>query len=125
VPAFLRGFIVCDGCGTTATVTAKVSARDHTDLWWDLPTGWQLFGRGHNGVIVYCSRACNTNGASMGYPDQQGRGNLDPATFDVRTLDKLYELIEIGAKKSTGADNVLAAIEAVLIAWRQRPKGAS
>lgn len=74
---------------------------------------------------MYCSRSCNTHSASMGYPDQQGRGDPDAATFDVRTLDKLYELIEIGTKKSTGADNILAAIEAVLIAWRKCPPGAS
>jgi hypothetical protein len=55
----------------------------------------------------------------LGYPDQEGRRKQNPSAFDVRTLDKVYEMIE-GAAGGSSADNVLAAIEAVLIAWRQR-----
>jgi hypothetical protein len=119
VPAYVRGFVVCDGCGKTATATAQVSTRHDFELWWDLPEGWQLFGRGRGNVAVYCQPSCNKHRAVMGYPDQEGKRKQAPNAFDARTLDKIYELIE-SAAGSTSADNVLAAIEAVLMAWRQR-----
>jgi hypothetical protein len=119
VPAFVRGYVVCDGCGKTSSATAQVSSRHDFELWWDLPQGWQLFGRGHNSTSVYCSSSCNKHRAVMGYPDQEGRTKQDPSAFDVRTLDKVYELIE-HASGGSSADNVLAAIEAVLTAWRQK-----
>ena len=121
MPAFVRGFVICDGCGKTASASAQVSSRHDFELWWDLPEGWQLFGRGRNTTSVYCSRACNSHRAVMTYPDQEGKRKQDPSAFDVRTLDKVYEMIEAGAG-GAGADNVLAAIEAVLMAWRQRPE---
>lgn len=119
VPAYVRGYVVCDGCGKTATASAQVSSRHDFELWWDLPEGWQLFSRGRSTTSVFCSSKCNKNRAVMSYPDQQGKSKLEPNAFDVRTLDKLYELIENGASGSS-ADNLLAAIEAVLVAWRRR-----
>lgn len=121
MPAYMRGFVVCDGCGKAANASAQVSDRNGIELWWDLPEGWQLFGRGRSSISVFCSSKCNSHRAVMSYPDQTGRAKQDPQAFDVRTLDKIYELIESAAHGST-ADNVLAAIEAVLTAWRQRPE---
>ena len=118
MPAFVRGYVICDGCGQTATATAQVSTRHDFELWWDLPEGWQLFGRGRGNVTVYCKPSCNSHRAVSGYPDQEGKRKAEPAKFDVRTLDKIYELIEAG--HGSTADNVLAAIEAVLLAWRQK-----
>lgn len=127
MPAHVRGFVVCDGedCNATVTVVARVASRgDHPELWWDLPEGWQLYARRHGGSVAFCSSRCNKQSATMGHPDFTGKRHNE-TTYDVRTLDKLYELIEIGAKTSSDADNVLAAIEAVLLAWRQRPSKAS
>jgi len=119
VPAHVRGLVVCDGCGKTATVTASVSTRPDFELWWDLPVGWRLYGRGRGSVAVYCQSSCVKNSAVMGHPDQQGRRTSESSAYDARTLDKLYELIECAAG-DISADNVLAAIEAVLFAWRQK-----
>jgi hypothetical protein len=118
---YVRGYVVCDGCGKTATATATVSTRHDFELWWDLPEGWTLFGRGKGTNAVYCKSSCNKHSAVTGYPDQTGRRKEDPSAFDVRTLDKVYEMIE-SASGGSSADNVLAAIEAVLMAWRQRPQ---
>lgn len=117
MPAYLRGFVVCDGCGRVATASAQVSSRHEFELWWDLPEGWQLFSRGRGTTSVYCSTKCNAHRAVMSYPDQVGRAKQDPDAFDARTMDKLYELIESASGSS--ADAVLAAIEAVLSAWRR------
>lgn len=118
MPAFVRGFVVCDGCGKTANASAEVSARDGVELWWDLPKDWLLYARGRATTIVYCSTACRPKTGAWGYPDQIGR-RKSASTFDVHTLDKVYELIE-SAACGAGADNILAAIEAVLTAWRRQ-----
>jgi len=93
---------------------------DGISLWWDLPSGWELFSRGRGRVLIYCAPACRGKGLS-GYPDQTGQpSTAPPSKFDPRTLDKLYELIDGGANGDATADNVLSALEAVLIAWRKR-----
>lgn len=120
MPAYMRGFIVCDGCGKAANASASIGrAWDKTSFWWTLPEGWLLYNSGHHGnTRVYCSYECNKHSAVMGYPTQTGKA---PASgeFDERTIDKLHELIQISSG-TNGADAVLSAIEAVLVAWRQR-----
>lgn len=121
MPAYVRGYVVCNGCGTSANASAYIGeAWSKTSFRWQLPEGWLLFEpRGHGNVSVYCSHGCNKHSAVMGYPSQTGQARPDD-TFDARTVDKLHELVDVVAKGSATSDNVLAAIEAVLIAWRKR-----
>lgn len=121
MPAYVRGYVVCNGCGTSANASAYIGeAWSKTSFTWKLPEGWALYeSRGHGNVAVFCSHGCNKHSAGMGYPTQTGRTPVDGA-FDERTIDKLYELIDVGAKGDASADNVLSALEAVLTAWRKR-----
>lgn len=89
---------------------------DGISLWWDLPSGWELFSRGRGRVLIYCAPACRGKGLS-GYPDQTGQpSTAPPSKFDPRTLDKIFELMR--DSEGANADNVLSAIESVLMAWR-------
>jgi len=119
MPVWLRGDLACNGCGKTATASAQVLVRSDAagvSLWWDLPEGWTLFGRSGS-VTVYCTPACNKYLAVSGYPDQTGKPSTGaPSKFDPRTLDKIFDLVRDG--EGATADNVLAAIESVLTAWR-------
>lgn len=121
MPAYVRGYVVCNGCGTSANCAAYIGeAWSKTSFTWKLPEGWLLYEpRGHGNVSVFCSYGCNKHSAVMGYPSQTGQAPVDGA-FDARTIDKLYELIDVGVKGDATADNVLSALEAVLAAWRKR-----
>lgn len=121
MPAYVRGYVVCEGCKKSANASAVIGeAWNRTGFWWTLPENWILYEpRGHGNVRVYCSYECNKHSAVMSYPSQTGKAPVD-GSFDERTIDKLYELIDVGAKGGASADNVLAALEAVLSAWRQR-----
>jgi hypothetical protein len=121
MPAYVRGYLVCNGCGTAVNAPAYIGqAWDKTSFTWKLPEGWILYEpRGHGNVAVYCSYACNKHSAVMGSPSQTGHARPENA-FDERTIDKLYELIDVGVRGNATADNVLSALEAVLTAWRQR-----
>ena len=121
MPAYVRGYVVCEGCTKSANASARIGeAFGKTSFWWTLPEGWLLYeNRGHGNVSVFCSYGCNKHSAVMGYPTQTGQAHVDNA-FDERTIDKLYELIDVGTKSGASADNVLSALEAVLIAWRQK-----
>ncbi len=121
MPAYVRGYLVCNGCGTAVNAPAYIGqAWDKTSFTWKLPEGWILYEpRGHGNVAVYCSYACNKHSAVMGSPSQTGHARPENA-FDERTIDKLYELIDVGVRGNATADNVLSAIDAVLTAWRQR-----
>lgn len=121
MPAYVRGYVVCEGCKKSANASASIGrAWDKTSFWWTLPEGWLLYDSGHHGnVRVYCSYECNKHSAVMGYPSQTGKAPPDGA-FDERTIDKLYELIDVGVRGNATADNVLSAIDAVLTAWRKR-----
>jgi len=120
MPAYVRGYVVCETCHASANApTAVGQAWNKADFRWELPEGWILYNpKGHGTVRVYCSSACNTKSAVMGYPDQTGCAR--PASeFDERTIDQIYEMVETGMRKGAGADAVLSAMEAVLIAWRK------
>jgi hypothetical protein len=121
MPAYVRGYVVCEGCKKSANASAYIGeAWSKTSFTWKLPEGWVLYEtKGHGNVRVYCSYACNKHSAVMGSPSQTGQAPIDNA-FDERTVDKLYELVDIGVKGGASADNVLAAIEAVLNAWRKK-----
>lgn len=120
MPAYVRGYVVCETCGKTASARAQVSERDGTELWWrELPEGWQLFARGKQTVLAYCSSKCNTKSAVIGWPDFTGKRSADTDAFDARTVDKVFELLETASSGKAGADTILAAIEAVLMAWRK------
>lgn len=121
MPAYVRGYLVCNGCGTAVNAPAYIGqAWDKTSFTWKLPEGWILYEpRGHGNIAVYCSYACNKHSAVMGSPSQTGHARPENA-FDERTIDKLYELIDVGVRGNATADNVLSALEAVLTAWRQR-----
>lgn len=119
MPVRLHGDLTCNGCGKREIASAQVSVRSDAagvSLWWDLPEGWTLFGR-RGAVAVYCTSACNKHLAVSGYPDQTGKPSTTaPSKFDPRTLDKLFELVR--NSEGANADNILAAIESVLMAWR-------
>lgn len=120
MPAYVRGYVVCEGCKKSANASARIGeAFGKTSFWWTLPEGWLLYDRHGGNVAVYCSYGCNKHSAVMGYPSQTGKAPPDGA-FDERTIDKLYELIDVGSKGGASADNVLAALDAVLTAWRKR-----
>lgn len=121
MPAYVRGYIVCEGCGKAANATASIGrAWDKTSFWWTLPEGWILYDArsGHGNVRVYCSYGCNKHSAVMGYPTQTGKAPASNA-FDMRTMDKIYEMVEASAREGSTADAVLTAMEAVLLAWRK------
>lgn len=117
MPAYVRGYLVCNSCQKSTNASAIIGeAWSKTSFWWTLPEGWRLYeSRGHGNVRVYCSSECDKYTGS--YPTQTGKGPIDD-TFDARTIDKLYELIDAG--NGATADNVLSALEAVLSAWRKR-----
>lgn len=92
--------------------------RHDLELWWDLPQGWEVFTRGQNGVRAYCSSGCNKHSAVMGSPDQRGSRVSEAQSFDARTMDTLMGLLEMAATGAR-ADDVIAALEAVLTAWRK------
>lgn len=120
MPAFVRGYVVCDGCGKSENAPAAVGqAWDKADFWWELPEGWLLYNpRGHGSVRVYCSYTCNKKSAVMGSPTQTGHRRAS-GEFDAQTIDKIYEMVEIGMRQGASADAVLTAMEAVLLAWRK------
>jgi len=115
---YVRGYVVCNGCGKSASARAVVSESNRLQLWWEPPAGWQLFGRGGQAMRAYCSGQCNEHSAVMGSPDYVGKKKTETDAFDARTVDKVFELLEAASGK-TGADTILAAIEAVLLAWRK------
>jgi hypothetical protein len=121
MPAYVRGYVVCEGCKKSANASAYIGqAWDKASFTWTLPEGWQLYEpRGHGYVRVFCSYECNKHSAVMGYPNQTGQA-LPVGAFDERTIDKIYEMVDVGMNSNADANNVLAAIEAVLIAWRQK-----
>ena len=115
---FVRGVAVCDGCGRVAAMDASYSARDgDTHLWWNMPKGWLLHERGQNSAHAYCNYDCQKGYAQ---PDRIGKGEPEVAAhaFDARAVHKLTELLE--AKQGVAADDLLAAFEAVLVAWRKK-----
>jgi hypothetical protein len=118
MPALFRGFVVCDGCGKVAPATATWGAWGK--FWWTMPEGWQLYEHGAHSTSVYCQSSCYKG---YGQPRQTGKGEKADYTFDPRTIDKLAELAETPNVK---ADDVLAAIQAVLAAWgRKEAEGAA
>ena len=123
MPVFVRGYVVCGGCGKSATVRGEVAGAVNggIELWWkDLPEGWEIFSRGRNVASAYCSAKCNKHSAVMGYADFRGKEKKTEATYDERTAEKLLELMETASTTSAvNADTILAAIEAVLSAWRK------
>lgn len=118
--ATLRGYITCDTCHRTVTVVAEVSTRDGVELWWELPEKWELYGKNRGRMSAYCSSKCRSAVKNIGqsWPDQTGKARVRADAFDADTVGKVFELIEAGAG-SASADQILAAIEAVLIAWRK------
>jgi hypothetical protein len=123
MPVFVRGYVVCEGCGKSVSVRGQVSARGGSDfeLWWqNLPEGWAIHHRGRSYALAYCSSRCNKHSAVMGSPDFTGKTKVPDDKFDARTVDKIFEMLETSSAGAAGADVILAAIEAVLMAWRQK-----
>jgi len=119
MPIWVRGVATCDGigCKRVATVEGAYSHRMDTEIYWYLPKGWLLFERGQNATRVYCSWDCHKG---PGSPDRTGNG-LPAASaheFNARTIHKLTELLQ--ARVNVSADDLLAAFEMVLLAWRRR-----
>ncbi len=118
--AYLRGYVVCDACGKTASATATFGTRGGPDMYWSLPEGWLAYTRNQWQARVYCGYGCNKHSAVMGSPDVTGKRKHADVKYDPRTMDKLIELIETSSGSGIEADAVLSALEAVLMAWRQR-----
>ena len=117
VPVSVRTYVTCGACGFV-TAARFTQDRHANGLQLELPEGWGWGPKEGDGVIgepdasdrLFCSLSCCFEG---GYEDRRPRSG----TFDPQTVDKIYELLDA---TTASPDNVLAAIEAVLIAWHKK-----